>query len=1455
MSRPAEGAASVQDGALEKAFARSSTSSRLSRTSVEEEPMAATRDGGDTVIDLAGPQRPVSSIKDKTDSKAEEKSEAGLKNFGRVLSYSTPLDRCIMLVALVFSLGAGAELPLMNIFFGRFATDFTNYSIPGTTFTTAQLNKSINRNALYIFILFITKFVLAYISMFCYRMTGIRVSARIRLAYLTALFAQPVGNVDKLPPGAATDALTTAANTIQIGISDKLAIFGESLSLVVTAYVVSFTHSWQLTLASSSSIVFMCLIYAVIVPFWIKREVAINKSQNNASGVAGETFSAIRTVKSLCAENDAITKYAEWIAKARRKGLQLSPISAISMAPAYFAIYANMALTFWLGVRLYDQGNISSIGSIVVVLFSVLTVTGGISGLLSPIQGVVKASAASVALFDIIDSPQRPSNGIKDPELTADLRIRFESVRFTYPSRPRTEVLQGLNLSVPAGKITALVGPSGCGKSTIVGLLERWYELSYANEELPIKNDESQKKDKKKGLKKANERDKQSNPSSTAEDSIPPEDSGPICQNSGAIFVGEHNIEALDLKWWRAQIGLVQQEPFLFNETIYHNVALGLVSSPWENETEDVKTSLVHQACEEAFADEFIRRLPQGYSTKVGESGIKLSGGQRQRLAIARSIVKRPAILILDEATSAIDVRGEKVVQNALDRIAEGRTIITIAHRLSTIKKADQIAVMKEGAVVEQGTHEELVSEPDGVYANLVRAQNLDLGGDEEEEESLDTTLDDVVDTETEDALVKRLSGQEGTQEPSDATLTLGRKARGLLAPLHKFFRVVLRQKGSNKDDSDQIVPADHVSAENPTKQRSFFTSVGLLLYEQRHHQWIYLLILAAAAITGGVYAAQSFIFSRFFVVFQYTGSRLISAGNFWSLMFFVLALGITVCYFVIGYCTNHLSVHIGATYRQQYFEAMLGKPVAFFDHEDHSSGALTSSLSNDPKMLQEVTGFHLAFPLISIFQVVACTIISFAFGWKLSLVVFFAALPVIMMAAFQKLKYEIRFDSYNQKVFQESSQFAAESIGAFPTVTALTLEDTILNRFNELLEEHIDKAFRTARTAVLIFALSNSVELACTALTFWYGGRLVASREYDVAQFFLIFSAIVQGSQQAGQFLALGSNFALAKAAANRILNIRASRDVEYRRREASPELDHDNKDQEGNMKSQTISSDHKSAHSAEKTEIDETDHSHTEPGGMAIEFRHVSFTYPTRPLPVYRDLNLSIRKGGYIALVGPSGCGKSTAIALLARFYAPTSGSILLDGRATTSLPLDVYRAQIALVSQEPTLFSGTIRENLTFGLPPSFFRGKTPADINSAIHTACRQAEVHDFVSSLPDGYNARLDQGSHSSLSGGQRQRLCIARALLRRPRLLLLDEATSALDSVSEGLVQKAIEGVAGRGDVTVVVVAHRLATVQGAERIFVLGEGGGLVEDGTHAELVRRRGVYWGMCRAQALDK
>ena len=313
-----------------------------------------------------------------------------------------------------------------------------------------------------------------------------------------------------------------------------------------------------------------------------------------------------------------------------------------------------------------------------------------------------------------VDAPKPSTAGLKEPEVSAGDELRLESVNFAYPSRPHVKVLDDLSVRFEPGKITAIVGASGSGKSTVVGLLERWYELTDKNR-VVLAESCMEKTDKKDTASKDH-----ADPAEEKEDAPQPR-----IVLSGSIFVGDKNIGSVDLKWWRSQIGLVQQEPFIFNDTISKNVEYGLVGSQWENESPEIKKGLVEEACREAFADEFIAKLPEGYETQVGDAGIKLSGGQRQRLAIARSIIKRPKILILDEATSSIDVRGERLVQAALDKVSEGRTTITIAHRLSTIKKADKIVVLQKGKVIEEGTHESLLSNPDGAYWALVNAQHL----------------------------------------------------------------------------------------------------------------------------------------------------------------------------------------------------------------------------------------------------------------------------------------------------------------------------------------------------------------------------------------------------------------------------------------------------------------------------------------------------------------------------------------------------------------------------------------------------------------------------------------------------------------------------------------------------------------------------------------------------------
>jgi ABC-type multidrug transport system fused ATPase/permease subunit len=248
----------------------------------------------------------------------------------------------------------------------------------------------------------------------------------------------------------------------------------------------------------------------------------------------------------------------------------------------------------------------------------------------------------------------------------------------------------------------------------------------------------------------------------------------------------------------------------------------------------------------------------------------------------------------------------------------------------------------------------------------------------------------------------------------------------------------------------------------------------------------------------------------------------------------------------------------------------------------------------------------------------------------------------------------------------------------------------------------------------------------------------------------------------------------------------------------------------------------------------------------GAKVEFKAVTFQYPTRDTPIYRNLNILIQGGQFVAFVGPSGCGKTTVVSLLERFYEPLSGTITFNDQDVKDIELTSYRRALSLVAQEPKLFDGTVRENLVLGLQLD------DAASEEKIVQACKDAEIYDFIVSLPEGYATPLGINTQTSLSGGEKQRLCLARALLREPMLLLLDEATSSLDSQSEKLVQAAIEKLVGQRSMTVVAVAHRLATIQKADVIFVfseseVGSGSRVVEQGTHHDLLRRRGAYWQM--------
>ncbi|EXJ60037.1 hypothetical protein A1O7_04186 [Cladophialophora yegresii CBS 114405] len=1295
----------------------------------EKAPIAKAEAVGPAVVEAA-------PIAVKEDGKSDKPATATFSDYWRVLSYRSRRDGYALLVSSVCALASGAVFPLMNIIFGHLAQNFNDYFLPNSTTKESSFKAAVNKFSLYFFLLFIGRFVLTYISTFGFRITGLRISARLRLSYFESLFSQPIAAVDEISSGAVATTITDAANTIQMSISDKLYFLFYAIALVISAYTIAFRYSWSVTLVASCSLLFVVVVYSITTPFILKKQTRVLEANKKASSTAGEVFGSIRAVFSLGAQKNLTNKYFAAVEDARKCGLAVSIPYGIQLAPIFFSMYASFGLVFWFGIKQYRAGHIDSIGTLVTVFFSVLIVVMLLGILAAPVIAIQKAIPAAGQFFSTIDAPRISYGGLSDPDVSSQEDIELDDVTFAYPTRPDVQVLKGFTARFLKGKTTALVGPSGSGKSTIVALLERWYELDPTDQEDDVGASDAERSDVEKGKKQ---------------------------RNRGEIRMGISAIRSINLKWWRSQIGLVQQEPFLFNDTIFNNVAFGLNGTQWEEADTSKKHDLVRKACEEAFADEFIRKLPDGYETEVGESGIKLSGGQRQRLAIARSIIRDPAILILDEATSSIDVRGERIVQKALDRVSRDRTTIVIAHRLSTIRKADNIIVMREGRKMEEGTHEHLLSVPNGLYAGLVHAQQLEAESAPAVPREDEVALDD------------------------------------------------LERKFTTKSADG---PGNETKVQ---KKRGFAASVGCLLYEQRRYWMLYTVILIAAMATGSAASLQSWFFANVMVVFTYTGQKLEDRGNFWALMFFVLSLALALTYFLLGSFANHLSVLVMAVYQREHFQNLLRFPVSYFDAKENATGSLMARLASDFKILGELIGINGVFPLIALFNLTGCIIIGFVFGWKLTLVIFCSAMPVMLVSSFIRIKYELQFVEWNSNVFAQSSQFATEAVGAFRTVTSLTMEEFILNKYSTLLQRQIRDATRQGTHACLIFALCDTVDLCAMALTFWYGGQLLASREYDILQFYLIYIAIVQGAQGAGPFLSFAPNIAQATAAANRILDSRVSGN-------------------EATLASVPISLPQRE-----------------EKMGARVELKEVSFKYPTRDTLIYRNLDLVVQSSQFVAFVGPSGCGKTTIVSLLERFYEPVSGTIKFDDHDLKDIELTSYRRALSLVAQEPKLFDGTIRENLILGVDDE--------DIpEERIIQACRDAEIHDFVISLPGGYDTPLGINTQTSLSGGQKQRLCLARALLRQPSLLLLDEATSSLDSQSEKLVQAAIEKLVAQRSMTVIAVAHRLATIQKADVIFVFGEseagrGSRILEKGTHSELLGRRGAYWSMCQEQALDR
>jgi len=472
----------------------------------------------------------------------------------------------------------------------------------------------------------------------------------------------------------------------------------------------------------------------------------------------------------------------------------------------------------------------------------------------------------------------------------------------------------------------------------------------------------------------------------------------------------------------------------------------------------------------------------------------------------------------------------------------------------------------------------------------------------------------------------------------------------------------------------------------------SLWTLIKLIASFNKREWWMMLIGLITSVIAGGGQPTQAVFFSKSIVALSRPHSQydeMKKDVRFWSLMYLMLGL---VQFFILiiqgtafAYCSERL-IHRA---RIQAFRSMLRQDIAYFDQDDHAAGGLTSFLSVETTHLAGISGSTLGTILMVSTTLWASLIVSLVIGWKLALVCI-STVPVLLGCGYFRFYMLTAFHDRSKKVYENSASYACEATSAIRTVASLTREEDVWENYHQQLVRQSKSSLISVLKSSTLYASSQALTFCCIALAFWYGGQLLGSHEYNMFQFFLIFSEVIFGAQSAGTVFSFAPDMGKAKSAARDLKELF----------DRKPSID-------------TWSSEGESVKVVEGH----------------IEFRDVHFRYPTRPeQPVLRGLNLIVKPGQYVALVGASGCGKSTTIAMLERFYDPLSGGVYVDGKEISTLNLNEYRQFLALVSQEPTLYQGTVKENILLGANHDNVS-------DEAIIQACKDANIYEFIMSLP------------------------------------------------------------------------------------------------------------------------
>jgi len=491
-----------------------------------------------------------------------------------------------------------------------------------------------------------------------FTVAGERIVADLRMDLYQSILSQEVSFFDMRRTGELTSRLSSDTTVLQNTVTVNISMLLRFAIMGTGAIGFLFYTNWRLTFVTLATVP----VVAIGGALFGQRMRSISRDFQDAlatsTEIAEETFAGVRTVRSFAREAMEIQRYHDAVEKSFVIARHRTVFVAWLRGLVGFGGYAAIAGVLWFGGNMLVEGSLS-IGELTSFLLYTLTVAFSLAALSSLYEDFMKALGASERVFELLDRAPAGAAGSGRPSEVVG-HIQCKDLHFAYPSRPDLPVLRGLNLDLRPSEVVALVGHSGSGKSTVAALLSRLYD-----------------------------------------------------PQGGHIEIDGHPYEQLDPDWVREQVGVVSQEPILFATSILNNIRYGRPGAPIEDVVLAAKASNAH---------DFVEAFPDGYETLVGERGVRLSGGQKQRVAIARALLKDPRVLVLDEATSALDAASEHLVQEALDRLMEGRTTLIIAHRLSTVRDADRVCVLQEGHLVQQGTHQALI-EQDGLYRRLVEHQ------------------------------------------------------------------------------------------------------------------------------------------------------------------------------------------------------------------------------------------------------------------------------------------------------------------------------------------------------------------------------------------------------------------------------------------------------------------------------------------------------------------------------------------------------------------------------------------------------------------------------------------------------------------------------------------------------------------------------------------------------------